>query len=308
MRAKDFGALLLLAALWGGSFLFMRVVAPVIGPVLLITARVGIASAALLAYALLSGRLPVLRGHRRLFLVLDAFNGALPYTLFAAAELYLTASIASVLNATTPLFTALIAALWLRERLGAREVIGLCCGFVGVAVLVGWSPLPRSPLLLASIVAALAACCSYGVVNAYIKRTSIGLAPLQLAIGQQLGALVLLLPLAVPITALSGPLPPVSITVGLAVLGLALLSTALAYLLFFHLIVNIGPMRTSLVTYLTPVFGILWGALLLREPLRPGMALGAVIIFLSVALTSGVQIWPARRRSPVPSITEVRLE
>jgi len=155
MRAKDFGALLLLSALWGGSFLFMRVAAPVLGPMLLVTLRVGIASAALLVYAVYSGAVPPLRTHRRQFLVLGAFNGALPYALFATAELHLTASLAAILNATTPLFTALIAALWLRDQLGTRKLIGLFVGFIGVALLVGWSPVPLGLAVIGSIGAAL---------------------------------------------------------------------------------------------------------------------------------------------------------
>jgi len=158
------------------------------------------------------------------------------------------------------------------------------------------------PLDNISATAKLAACCSYGLVNVYIKRTFLGLSSLHMAIGQQIGALVLLLPFVVPMTVLGGAIPRPSIAVVLAVLGLALLSTALAYLLFFHLIATVGPMQTSLVTYLTPVFGVLWGAFILREPVRPGMLVGVLVILVSVGLTSGVRIWPIKpRASPVPT-------
>lgn len=123
----------MLGALWGGSFLFIRVAVPALGPTLLMDIRVFFAAVALILYAVVLGRLGGLRTRWRQFLVLGGVNAALPFTLIAAAEINLTASLASILNSTTPLFTAVVAALWIGESLTARKMVGLMLGFAGVA-------------------------------------------------------------------------------------------------------------------------------------------------------------------------------
>ena len=181
MKPGDLGALLLLSALWGGSFLFIRVAAPVLGPLALAEARVGLAGLALLLYAVTTRRLPDLRARWRPLLVIGVINSALPFALIMAAELRLSASLAAILNATSPLFGALVAATWLGEALPARKISGLVLGATGVAVLIGGASL-------------LAALC-YGCAAAYTKARAPGLPPLALAVGSQLGASLVLLPL-----------------------------------------------------------------------------------------------------------------
>jgi drug/metabolite transporter (DMT)-like permease len=306
MRIRDVGALLMLAALWGGSFLFMRIAAPVLGPVVLAELRVGIAGIALLVYAATIRALPAFRARWRRYLALGALNAAIPYTLIGAAELHLTASLASILNATTPLFAAVVAAVWLKDRLDAKRGIGLILGIAGVAILVGWSPLPLNAVIILSVGASLAASLSYALAGVFSKVAFTGMPPLALAIGQQLGASLLLLPLALPTAVVTTPTHGLSVGVALAVVALALLCTSLAYLLYFSLIANVGPMKTLSVTYLVPAFGILWSALFLHERLRIGTLVGLAIILASVALVTGTRVRIARREpSDIAAVTDM---
>jgi drug/metabolite transporter (DMT)-like permease len=287
MGARDLGALILLGAFWGASFIFIRVAVPVWGPFVLMDLRVLLAAAALVLGAVAVGRLPKLRAHWGRFLVLGFLNAAVPFTLIAASEINLTASLAAILNSTTPLFTAVVAAVWIGEALTPRRIGGLLLGIVGVALVVGWTPVALSPVVLLSVGASLAAALSYGFGGVYAKRAFSGLPPLSMAIGQQTGAGLLLLPPAA--VSLSGEAPPFAVV--LSVLALALLSTALAYLLYFRLITSVGPTSTLTVTFLVPVFGLLFGALLLNEPVGGGMLVGLGVILSSVALVTGLRLF-----------------
>lgn len=295
MTPRSWGALLLLSALWGGSFLFMRVAAPVLGPLLLACLRVLIAGLALLAYALSRRQLPPPGPNWRPFLVIGTINSALPFALIAAASVYLPASLTATLNATTPLFGALVGALWLGEPLTFRKLGGLALGLLGVAALVGLGPLPLSPALFLSAGASLLAALLYGVGAAYTKRKAAGVSPLALATYSQLSASLVLL----PTLALARPVQLPTPTVLASVLALALLSTALAYLLYFGLIQRAGPSNALLVTYLAPAFGVLWGTLLLAEPLTVGMVAGFGLLLTSVTLlTRGPSKRSATARPP----------
>lgn len=284
MSAKDLGALVLLGMLWGGSFLFIRVAVPVLGPFVLVELRVGLAALALVLYAVAVGRVPKLRGRWREFVIIGALNAALPFSLISAAEIELTASLAAILNSTTVLFTSLVAAAWMGERLTKGRVGGVILGIAGVAVLVGWDPVALNGPVLLSVGAMLCGSLCYGLGAVYTKRTFVGVPSTALAIGQQAAAAAILLPLA----AVSPPAEAPPLVVVLSVLGLALLSTAVAYLLYFYLISSVGPTKTSTVTFLVPVFGLLLGVLLLDEPVGAGTLAGLGIILLSVALVIGI--------------------
>ncbi len=284
MRPKDLGALMLLGALWGGSFLFIRVAVPALGPFVLMELRVGLAVVALSLYAVAVGRLSKLRARWREFLIIGTVNTAIPFSLIAAAEIYLTASLAAILNSTTVLFTALVAAVWMGDPLTMRKVVGVILGIVGVAVLVGWDPVPLNGVVLLSVAAMLGGSLSYALGATYAKWSFSGIPPLGMAIGQQAAAAALLLPLSVAGVPARAP----SLAVVLCVLGLALLSTALAYLIYFRLIENVGPTNTTTVTLLVPVFGLLFGVLLLDEPFGPGTLAGLGIILSSVVLITGI--------------------
>jgi drug/metabolite transporter (DMT)-like permease len=292
MRIRDLGALVLLGVLWGGSFLFIRVAVPALGPALLADLRVLLAALALIPYAVAVGRFPALRSRWREFLLLGCINAAVPFTLIAASEIALTASLAAILNSTTPLFSAAVAAAWIGEALSAKKVAGLVLGIVGVAVLVGWTPIPFDRVVALSIGASLLAALCYALGATYAKRTFSGTEPLAMAIGQQAAAGVLLLPLAA--TTFPGEAPPLLVV--LCVLGLAVLSTAAAYLIYFRLLASVGPTKTLTVTFLVPVFGLLFGVVLLGEPAGIGTLVGLGIILSSVTLVTEVRLVGAREK------------
>src|ERR687898_2366569 len=196
MGGRDLGALLLLSALWGASFIFIRVAVPALGPFVLVELRVGLAAVALALCAAILGRLPKLRGRWRQFALLGAVNVAIPFSLISAAEINLTASLAAILNSTTVMFTAIVAAVWMGDALTTRKVFGVVLGIIGVTVLVGWDPLPLNGAVLLAVAAMLLASLSYALGATYAKRSFSGIPPLGMAIGQLGGAVALLLPLA----------------------------------------------------------------------------------------------------------------
>ncbi|MFC3747423.1 DMT family transporter [Paenibacillus sp. GCM10012306] len=274
--------LLLLALIWGASFLFMRIASPVFGPVFTTELRVSMAAAALLLYALVTRRKLGLWRHWKPFLVLGGLNAALPFTLICMAELHLSASLAAILNATTPMFTALAAWGTHQEKPGRSKSLGLIIGVLGVIVLVGWSPVPLEGKVLMSVLFSLGAALSYGFGGLYAARAGKGVEPLTLAIGQQLGASVLLLPLAIIFMPRQMP----TAAAVYSVIGLSILCTSIAYLIYFRLIHNVGAVKTASVTFLVPVFGVVWGVLFLHEQVYLNTILGLVIILLSVTLVN----------------------
>jgi drug/metabolite transporter (DMT)-like permease len=286
MNAKEITALFLLAALWGASFLFMRIASPVIGPVLTIELRVLIAGIVLLLYVWLFKKSVKLKAYWKEYLIVGALNAAIPFTLIAAATLHLTASLAAILNSTTPLFTALTSRWFLHEPLYAKKWIGIVLGTVGVFVLVGWSPVPLSMQTVFSALLSILAAFSYGCGGVYAKKAFTGVSSLSLSIGQQLGAAFVLIPL----TVFHIPTKPVSPVVVYSILGLAIFCTAIAYLFYFYLLANVGPTKTLSVTFLVPVFGVIWGMIFLHEKITIGMIGGLAIILTSIFLLSDVKI------------------
>ncbi|MFD1776860.1 DMT family transporter [Paenibacillus rhizophilus] len=283
MNRKDLSALVLLALVWGASFLFMRIASPIFGPVVTTELRVAVAAGALLLYAALTRSTIGLRRHWKPFLLLGGLNAALPFSLICAAELHLSASLAAILNATTPIFAVLAAWGTGGERPGLTRAAGLILGLGGVGILVGWSPEPLDKTMLYSVLFSLGAALAYGFGGLYAARVGKGVPPLTLAIGQQLGAAVLLLPLA----AVFPPPERPTMAAVLSVLGLSLICTAFAYLLYFRLIASVGAVKTVSVTFLVPVFGLLWGVIFLHESVYLNTVAGLAIILLSITLISG---------------------
>lgn len=286
MARSDYLGLLVLGALWGASFLFMRVAAPVLGAVPVAELRVFIAGLALLALAYVT-RAPLrLRGYEKRFLILGTVNSAIPFVSFAFASQHLPASLSSILNATTPMFSAIIARIWFGSVLDGRRILGLVVGLVGVGLLVGWSPVALGPWTIAGIIACFVASFCYAVGGYYASRRFASHDSMSLSVGQQLGAATVLMPLALA----TAPQADVTGRAILAVLALALLSTSFAYLIFFRLLSRIGPFRTASVTYLVPGFGVLWGWLLLDETVTIGTFLGLFAILVGVTLLNGVRL------------------
>jgi len=291
---SDVATLLAVAALWGASFLFIRVAVPDLRPVPLIAARVLLAGVALLVAVTVLRRPPAWRRDGAAYLLLGGVSAAAPFTLIAAAELRLTASLAAVLNATTPLFALLLAAVRLREPLDGRRLAGVLLGVVGVAVLVGLGPLHPTGPVLAAVAASLLAALLYAIGGLYAQTRFTGTPPTTVATGQQLGAAALLL---IPALLLRPAHPP-DRHVSAAVLALALGCTALGFALFYRLVARLGPTAALSVTFLVPVFGLTWGALFLHETISPGTGGGLLIILASVALVTDIA--PTARRRAVP--------
>ncbi|THF67006.1 DMT family transporter [Pseudothauera nasutitermitis] len=284
MKPRDFLDLFLLAALWGAAFLFIRVAVPAFGPFALIELRVGLAALVLLPFLAMAGGLAELWRRAGVLIVLGLGSSALPFVLYAYATLTVTAGFASVVNATTPLFTALVAWLWLRDRLRRGALLGLCVGVFGVGVLV-WDKLALTGLGSApAILACLGAALSYGVSASFTKRYLAGVAPLVAATGSQFYAALILAPLAVAYWPAEPP-PPGS---WVAAVLLAVFSTGAAFVLFFRLVERVGPQRAVTVTLLIPIFGMLWGALFIGERITLPMLAGSAVILLGTALATGV--------------------
>jgi drug/metabolite transporter (DMT)-like permease len=274
MRASDFARLVLLAAIWGASFIFMRTLAPVLGPVLTAAARVTIAGVALLAWFRLTGFDAGLRRHWRQYLVIGVVNSALPFVLFSFAALHLPASYSAILNAATPLFAVLLSALWLGEPLTLPRLAGLAAGIAGVALVTGAGPVVPDAAFALATAACLAAALCYALAGIYIKRRAAGVKPMAIAGWSQMFAGLALLPLT-PFV----PAPGVVTAMVVAnVLGLALLCSAVAYLLYYRLMADLGPSRAMSVTFLIPLFGMLWSALLLDETITLPMLAGCALI------------------------------
>ena len=281
--------LLLLASLWGGSFLFMRIAVPQFGPLPLMAVRCAIGAAILLPFLAWRGGLPGLAARPGALLVVGFLNSALPFVLFGYATLSLTAGMASVLNATTPLFAAVVAYFWLGDRPDRRRVIGLAIGFGGVLWLVSARGSVASSGGLLPVLAALGASVSYGVSASFTRRHLTGVSSLVLAAGSQLGAILVLLVPAL----LTWPSTPPDASAWLAALALGAACTGLAYMLFFRLMNRAGVATATSVTFLVPMFAVLWGGLFLGEQPSLAMLLGGVVILAGTALASGVQ-WPRR--------------
>jgi len=275
--------LLLLAAIWGGSFLLMRVAVPEFGPIALAGVRITIAAVFLLALLTWRGGARGLIDKALPLTALGAMNSAIPFTLFAYATLSITAGATAVLNASTPLFTALIAYFWLRDRLSPGAIIGLVIGFGGVVILVWdrisfgggsgvWAPL-----------AGLAAGFSYGIAANFAKQRLPGASPLRSAAGSQSAAALLLLPLTIGY----GPAVMPGLASWLCVIVLGIVCTALAYILYFRLLSRLGPAKTVTVTYLIPLFGMLWGLAFLGETITASMLIACAVILLGTSLATG---------------------
>lgn len=295
MKTSDLIDLLLLAAIWGASFLFMRVGAPEFGPVTLAALRVAGAAVFLLPVAWASGHAAALWRHRGHLLVCGALSSAVPFLCYSFAALSITAGLASIFNATTPLFGALIAWWWLGDRPGRWKGLGLALGFAGVLWL-AWDKASFRPGASATgwaVLACLTATLCYGVAASYTKRHLSSVPSLAVAAGTQLGAALLL--------ALPGwwwrPSGMPSLGAWAATLALALLCTGIAYILYFRLIARIGPANAIAVTFLIPAFAVLWGWWWLDEHITGAMLAGGAVILVGTALATG--LWP-RRASPVP--------
>lgn len=293
MNAASIADFALLAAIWGSSFLFTRLAVVDFGPLPTAAVRVAIASAFLVPLMLWRGLGPQFRRHWKAVIAVGLINSGLPFALFAYALLSITTGLSAILNATVPLFGAIVAWMWLGERLDASRIAGLAIGFIGVGMLAwdkaGFRPEATGMDGALAVLACLAATICYGVAANAAKRYLKGLPALVTATGSQLGATIAL---ALPALWLwPEQMPGAQAWLGAAVVGV--LCTGVAYILYFRLIESTGPARAVTVTFAVPVFAIVYGALFLHEPVTPWMLLCGVVIICGVALSIGLVRLPS---------------
>ena len=288
---------LLLAAIWGASFLFMRLAAADLGALPTAALRVAIASLFLWPLLKLRGQTMLLRQHWRSIMFVGMLNSGIPFALYAFAVMHISTGLSSILNATVPLFGALVAWVWLGDKPGFSRGLGLAIGFGGIVLLAGGqvgfkaSPTGVSPLW--AVLACLAATTCYALAASFTKKYIPPLPSLVTATGSQIGAT-----LALALPALwwhPDHLPGASTWAALLALGV--LCTGVAYVLYFRLIERAGPARALTVTYLIPVFAVAYGVLLLGESVTAWMLMCGVVVLAGTALASGLVRLPGLARA-----------
>ena len=250
--------------------------------------RVGIAAAFLLPIVLIKGLLPELKKHWKKIFFMGIFNSAIPFACFAFSLLSITTGLSAILNATVPMFGALVAWVWLKDKPALTRIVGIAIGFTGIALLAwgkaSFKPDASGAVTGWAVVACLVACLCYGISASYAKKYMGGIHPMVTAAGSQIGAT---LGLALPAMWLWPARTP-STTAWLALIVLGVACTGIAYILYFRLIEKAGPQRTLTVTFLIPVFAVFYGAVFLREAVTPWMLLCAVVIVCGTALATGL--------------------
>ncbi len=285
MSLRNIVTMIFLGAAWGSSFLFMKIAVPEMGPFAMVEARVAFGALALSVFALvLRKSLP--RGRQWLpCIMIGLFYTAIPLLLWAYAARTLGASLLSIINATAPLFGALVTLLWLRERMRARGLAGLALGFAGVALLVGGEGIENARAEALPIAAALAASLMYGVMANYQDTIKDAVNPFSNVLGSLWVASIALMPVVV----LSPPPAMPGWPAWGAVATLGIVCTAIAYHAYFGLIDELGPASALTVAYLIPVFGTLWGVLFLGERIGVHMIVGAAMIVAGIALVASAR-------------------
>lgn len=285
MQAKSYLELFILGALWGASFLFMRTGAPEFGAVSLILLRASIAAAflVLLVFFINRADLKLIAQNWRHLLILGLTNTALPFTLFAWATLALEAGLTATINSTAPMFGALVAWFWLKDKISLTTALGLLLGFSGVFILMS-GKLSENAMVILPILGAMLASACYGFAACYSKLHASGLKPFVVATGSQVFATLLLI---IPgIMAWPDTLPSISAWRDVAILGVG--CTGIAYILYFRILSREGVSAALSVTYLVPLFAFIWGWIFLSEGITMVILLGAVTILFGVALTTGM--------------------
>jgi drug/metabolite transporter (DMT)-like permease len=295
LRPQDLARLVALAAVWGASYLFMRYAVPQLGPVRLIELRVAIGGILLALFLAVSGGSIDWRRHWKDFLFVGAIGIALPFVLIAGALTSIDASTAAILNALSPLFTALIAAAWLREPLTMPKMAGIALCLAGMMVLVGWTPSPMTHAQLVGASMSVAATALYGLSNVYTKVRLRNASAMGTSVGTLLMAAAALAPVAFVVPA-PHPFGEIAWPVWAATGCLALFSTAIAFIWYYRLIADVGPVKSITVTLLVPIFGMLWGVIFLGEPVTPGRIAGCAIILAGCSLILGLLRNPVRAR------------
>ena len=282
MNTRSFAQIVLLGALWGAAFMFMRVAAPEFGAFSMAAARVGLACVIMLVLVAALRQSLEFRKRWKTYLAVGAVNTAIPFVAYSFAAIHISAGYSAIANSMTPVWSALIMWLWFKEPLGALKWLGIVCAFAGVLVLVGLQPVALTPLVIAAMLAAVLAAGMYATASFLIKRYLSELSGLAAATGMVWGATMwLLLP-----GLLFAPSAMPSVTAWSAVLAMSVFCTVAGYALFFHLIKTVGPQRASSVAFLFPAFAAFWGWLILSEPITANMIAGMFAVLAGTALVS----------------------
>jgi drug/metabolite transporter (DMT)-like permease len=284
MKSRDIIDLIVLAALWGASFLFMRISVPEFGAVPMMAIRVAMAALVLIPVLILKRRQQVIIDNFKPLILVGLFNSALPFSLIAYSTIYVTAGFASVLNAATPIFASVIAFVWFGQRLSKLAALGLMIGLFGVILLV-WDKIGFSGNnLTLAIVAGVSGTLSYGIAANYSKSKLGLMDPLSITAGSLITASILLAPLAIYWWPETRPSSAAWINVSI----LAVACTAFAQLLFFRLIDRTGATNATVVTFLIPVFGLLWGYFFLDETAPVSTLVAGFVILAGTGLSTGL--------------------
>ncbi len=294
MKTNHFAQLVALSALWGASFMLIRIAAPVLGPNVLAALRIG---AATLTLGLLMRALrnPWPSGHWKELALIGLLSVALPFLLFAWAALKLPAGYSALLNSTAVLF-GIFASVWMKQdSLSARKLVGSAIGFAGVALIVGLGPIEPSPTLALAALACVVASACYGISAPLMKRALGRMEPLQITAGLHLAALLMLLPGA----AWSWPAAHFTpAALGAAAL-MGVVTSGIAYWLHIRILAHVSPVAAMSPTFMIPVFGVAWGHIFLGEQLSTSIFAGGALVLLASALVTGFNPW--RKSLAVPA-------
>lgn len=288
MQVTEWALLVLLSMLWGGSFFFVGIAVKSLPPLTIVTLRVGLAALALyVVLRVLGMRMPQDRRLWLLFLVMSLLNNSIPFSLIVWGQTHIASGLASILNATAPLFTILVAHIFTRdEKLTLARALGILTGFAGVAVIFGFDALQFNSGSLA-LLAILGAALSYAIAGVFGRRfRTLGIKPMVVATGQVTTATICLIPIVLLVDH-PWNLPVPGWQTGASILALALFSTALAYIIYFRLLSTAGATNLLLVTFLIPVSAIVLGALFLNEQLELKHFFGMVLIGMGLVMIDG---------------------
>jgi drug/metabolite transporter (DMT)-like permease len=288
MKAADIVLLIALAAIWGSSYVFLRMVTPVMGVTHTLATRVILAAIVMTLIFRSRNKFNGFKTYRRHYLVLGIFNILLPFSLITYSVSHLTTSLSAMLNATTPIFTMVISSVWLKERMNVTKLASIFVALSGLAVLLGWMPVELSGKGIISILLSLLAAVSYGIGAVYTKLSIKKVNPLQTATGMIASAAVIMLPVLL-LTPSGHSIPATDIAISLMVFGVV--CTAAGYTIYFRLISSAGASNTSMVSLLVPVFSVIWGLVFFGEQVTPALVIGLALILASLKiLLSGTAI------------------
>lgn len=273
---KNYFLLVLLSAIWGSSFIFMRVLAPVFGPGSTACFRLLIGSFTLIAYFRATGFVIDWRRHGRILVVIGIINSAIPFLLYAFAALYIPSSLSVMVNATAPMFGSFFAYVLLKEKLSTTKVLGLSLGILGVGIMTYSKALPRTEMAYLALLACIGAATCYGLSANLIKKYGQDVPAKSLAGGSQLIAGLVL----VPWVFIGGIPKEVQGHHFLLLIIFGSLCSGIAYLIYYHILKHLGPTKTLTVTFLMPVFGVFWAWTLLAERIYPQSILGGCLVLL----------------------------